>query len=189
MRELAVEFMAEGADADPEHIRPLFAREAGPATPKVDVRAAVFREDPRGDEILLVREPEDRLWSPPGGWADVGESPTEAAVREVREESGYRVRAAKLVALYDRDRHGHPPIPYHVYKLVFLCEILDETPSPEIDSAGVEFFSEEEVPGLSLTRVTPAQVERFFEHHRRPGGPRRVRVRRTGGKTRSRLRP
>ena len=113
MRELAVEFMAEGAGADPEHVRPLFAREAGPATPKVDVRAAVFREDPRGGEILLVREPEDGLWSPPGGWADVGESPTEAAVREVREESGYRVRAAKLVALYDRDRHGHPPIPYH----------------------------------------------------------------------------
>ena len=75
LRELAVEFMAEGAGADPEHVHALFAREAGPATPKVDVRAAVFREGPRGDGILLVREPEDGLWSPPGGWADVGECP------------------------------------------------------------------------------------------------------------------
>lgn len=88
MRKLAVEFMAEGAGADPEHIRPLFAREAGPATPNVDVRSAVFREGPRADEILLVREPEDGLWSPPGGWADVGEPPAEAAVREVRKSPG-----------------------------------------------------------------------------------------------------
>ena len=171
MRELAVEFMAEGVGADPEHVRALFAREAGPATPKVDVRAAVFREGPRGDGILLVREPEDGLWSPPGGWADVGESPTEATVREVREESGYHVRAAKLVALYDRDRHGHPPIPYHVYKLVFLCEILHDAPSSEVDSTGVEFFGEEEIPELSLTRVTPTQVKRFFEHYHRPQLP------------------
>jgi ADP-ribose pyrophosphatase YjhB (NUDIX family) len=98
------------------------------------------------DEILLVKEPEDGLWSPPGGWADVGESPAEAAVREVHEESGYRVRTVKFIALYDRDQHGHPPIPYHVYKLIFLCEILDEAPTPEADSTGV---------GASLKRRSP----------------------------------
>jgi ADP-ribose pyrophosphatase YjhB (NUDIX family) len=164
LQELAVEFMVEGSGADPEHVRALFARETGPATPKVDVRAVVFRDD----EILLVKEPEDGLWSPPGGWADVGESPAEAIVREVHEESGYNVRAVKFIALYDRDRHGHLPIPYHVYKLVFLCEILNEPPSPEVDSTGIGFFAEEEIPELSLTRVTPAQVKRFFEHHRQP---------------------
>src|SRR5918998_1622856 len=79
--------------------------------------------------ILLVKEPEDGSWSLPGGWADVGESAAEAAVREVREESGYTVRAVRLLSAYDRDRHPHPPIPYHVYKLVFLCEILDEPAS------------------------------------------------------------
>lgn len=107
MQELAVEFMAEGSGADLEHLRALFARETGPATPKVDVRAAVFHDD----EILLVKEPEDGLWSPPGGWADVGESPAEAIVREIHEESGYNVRAVKFIALYDRDRHGHPLSP------------------------------------------------------------------------------
>ena len=81
------------------------------------MRAAVFG----GDRILLVKEPEDGSWSLPGGWADVGESPAEAAVREVREESGYRVWAVRLISAYDRDRHGHPPIPYHVYKLVFCA--------------------------------------------------------------------
>ena len=101
--------------------RGLLELETGPATPKVDVRAAVFRSD----EILLVKEPDDGGWSLPGGWADVGESASEAAVREVYEESGYRVRAFKLISDYDRDRQGYPPIPYHVYKLVFLCKILD----------------------------------------------------------------
>jgi ADP-ribose pyrophosphatase YjhB (NUDIX family) len=100
-----------------------------------------------------------------------GRAPTEAAVREVREESGYHVRAAKLVALYERDRHGHPPIPYHVYKLIFLCEILYEAPPSEVDSIGVGFFGEEEIPELSLTRVTPAQVMRFFEHYHQPELP------------------
>jgi hypothetical protein len=70
------------------------------------------------------------------------------------------VQAVRLIWAYDRDRHGHPPIPYHVYKLVFLCEILDATPSPEVDSTGVGFFVEKEIPAPSLTRVNPVQVKR-----------------------------
>ncbi len=167
LRGLAAQLMAEGSGADLERVCDLFEREAGPATPKVDVRVAAFR----GDGILLVKEPEDGLWTPPGGWADVGESAAEAAVRETREESGYEVRAVRLVALYDRDRHGHPPIPYHVYKAVFLCEVLPGEPAPSVDATGVGFFAESALPPLSLTRVTAAQVFRFFEHRRRPGLP------------------
>lgn len=98
----------------------------------------------------------------------MGESPSEAAARETLEESGYRVRPVRLLAAYDRDRHGHPPIPYHVYKLVYLCEILDEMPLSDVDTDGVRFFGEDELPELSVTRVTPAQVSRFFEHHLDP---------------------
>ena len=116
--------------------------------------------------LLPVKEPEDGLWSPPVGWADVGESPAEAAVRAAREESGCRVQAVRLISAYDRDRHGHPPSPDHVYKLVFLCEILDAVPCSSVDAAGFRFLGEEALPGLSLSRVTPAQIERFFEHHR-----------------------
>ena len=92
-------------------------------------------------------------------------------MREVHEESGYRVRAVKLIAAYDRDRQGHTPIPYHVYKLVFLCEIVDATPSEAVDADGVAFFGEHELPELSISRVTPAQIGSFFEHHRHPELP------------------
>ena len=164
LREIAAEILAAHSTEDLDHARRLLALETGPATPKVDVRAAVFGDG----EMLLVKEPDDGGWSLPGGWADVGETLAEAAVREVREESGYRVRAVRLIAAYDRDRQGHTPIPYHVYKLVFLCEILDEPLSQTVDTDGVGFFGEQELPELSISRVTPAQIRSFFEHHRNP---------------------
>ncbi|HET6688669.1 MAG TPA: NUDIX hydrolase [Rubrobacter sp.] len=167
LRDMAAEILAAYSTSTLEEARDLLALETGPATPKVDVRAAVFREG----RILLVKEPGEGGWSLPGGWADVGESPSEAAARETLEESGYRVRPVRLLAAYDRDRHGHPPIPYHVYKLVFLCEILDEVPSSNVDTDEVRFFTEKELPELSITRVTRPQVSRFFEQHLDPGLP------------------
>lgn len=167
LRDVAAEILAAHSQGNIEDSRELLELETGPATPKVDVRAAVFREE----KILLVKEPSDGSWSLPGGWADVGESPAEATVREVYEESGYKVRAVKLLAAYDRDRHGHPPIPYHVYKLVFLCEIMDESPFGEIDTDEAVFFGETEVPELSTSRVTREQITRLFEHHRHPELP------------------
>ena len=167
LRDLAAEILAAHSTGTLEEARDLLALETGPATPKVDVRAAVFREG----RVLLVKEPGERGWSLPGGWADVGEAPSEAAARETLEESGYRVRPVRLLAAYDRDRHGHPPIPYHVYKLVFLCEILDKTPLSDVDTEGVGFFGEEQLPELSISRVTRAQISRFFEQHRDPDRP------------------
>ncbi len=78
----------------------------GYATPKVDVRGSVFRDD----QILLVKERADGLWTLPGGWADVNESPREAVVREIMEESGYHTRANKLLAVWDRAKHQHTPL-------------------------------------------------------------------------------
>src|ERR671920_1127629 len=167
LRDLTAEIIAAHSTGTLEESRDLLALERGPATPKVDVRAAAFQEG----RILLVKEPGDAGWSLPGGWADVGESPSEAAARETLEESGYRVRPLRLLAAYDRDRHGHPPIPYHVYKLVFLCEVLDEVPLSGVDADGVCFFGEQEIPKLSVTRVTRAQISRFFEQYRDPDQP------------------
>ncbi len=176
VREIAAEMMAAQTGADAARLTALLAGEKGHATPKVDVRAVVFRDD----TMLLVRERSDGLWTLPGGWADVGEPPGEAVAREAYEESGYRTRAVKLLALYDRDLHGHPPLPWHVYKLFFRCEILREpgaepaeAPSGaahnETDAVG--FFGDHELPELSLTRVTPAQLARFFAHLRHPEWP------------------
>jgi ADP-ribose pyrophosphatase YjhB (NUDIX family) len=167
LRELAAEMLAAHSTGTLEQASDLLALERGPATPKVDVRAAVFRKG----RILLVKEPGDEGWSLPGGWADVGESPSEAAARETLEESGYRVRPVRLLAAYDRDRHAHPPIPYHVYKLVYFCEILDSAPLTDVDTHGARFFGEHEIPELSVTRVTRAQISRFFEQHRYPALP------------------
>jgi ADP-ribose pyrophosphatase YjhB (NUDIX family) len=167
VREVAAEMMAQGSEGDSEPIRKMFAGQAGYATPKVDLRAVVFREE----KILLVREREDGGWSLPGGWADVEESPADGTVREVREESGYETRAVKLLAVYDRNRHGHPPIPFHAYKLFFLCELLGGTAAHSNETDGVDWFDEEGLPPLSMSRVTAAQIHRFFEHLRNPQWP------------------
>lgn len=167
IRELAAEMVADCANVDPSDVRDLFAGQAGYATPKVDVRGAVFC----GDAILLVKERQDGLWTLPGGWADVNESPAEAVVREVYEESGYRTRAVRLLALYDRNRHGHPPYIFHIYKLFFQCELEGGEPTESLETAGVGFFREDALPELSLARVTPEEIARLFELVRHPEWP------------------
>jgi ADP-ribose pyrophosphatase YjhB (NUDIX family) len=91
--------------------------------------------------------------------------------REVFEESGYRTRAIKLLAVYDRNKHDHPPHPFHIYKLFFLCELTGGDPSPSAETDGVAFFPEDALPELSVGRVTPAQIHRLFEHYRHPDWP------------------
>ena len=161
VRTIAAEVAASRSEATAERIDALFSEESGYATPKLDIRAVVL--DGEG-AVLLVREKEDGLWTLPGGWVDVGESPSEAAEREVKEESGYEVRAVRLLALWDRDKHPHPPIPFHVYKLFFLCELSGGSPlvaSTETD--GVGFFPKDALPELSLGRVLPRQIERLID--------------------------
>ena len=167
VRQVAIEIMAANAGLDLEQARDLFAYEKGYATPKVDVRAVVFKDD----AILLVKERRDGLWTLPGGWADVGDSPSQAVEREVLEESGYKARAVKLLALYDRNKHPHPPHPQHIYKLFFLCELLGGEPKESIETAGVGFFRLDELPPLSLTRVLPEQIAHFFQQRQQANGP------------------
>ena len=164
---LAAEMIAVHAQTDVQTVHTLLASETGHATPKIDVRGVVLRDD----AILLVKERQDGLWTLPGGWADVNESPSEAVVREVLEESGYQTRAVKLLALYDRRKHAHPPHLYHIYKLFFRCELLGGTPAPSLETEAVGFFQEDELPALSIMRVTPAQIARLFEHYRHPNWP------------------
>lgn len=169
VRQVAAEIMATYSQQDPSYVLDLFTQEEGYATPKVDVRAAVFQTD----KILLVQERDDHSWTLPGGWVDVGESPRVAIEREVYEESGYQTRAIKLLAVYDRNhpRHGHPYFRHHVYKLFFHCELLSGTPTQSMETEAAEFFAEDAIPQLSLTRVTPSQIARLFQHYRHPDWP------------------
>jgi ADP-ribose pyrophosphatase YjhB (NUDIX family) len=168
VRRIAAEILESGSGVDQESILNVFNRQSGYATPKVDTRGALFKDD----TILLVLEKEDRGWTLPGGWADVHETPSEAVSREVWEEAGFRVKPVKLAAVWDRSLHGHvPPHPFRIYKLFFLCSIIGGEPKTSNETLDVGFFKEDRIPPLSLGRTTPPEIRRLFEHYRNPSLP------------------
>lgn len=168
VRQIAAEMMTANTAVEAGQVAQFFATESGYATPKVDVRAAIFKDD----AILLVKEKVDGGWTLPGGWADVCESPGENIVREVYEESGFNIRVVKLAAVFDRSKHPHaPPFPFHVYKFFFVGELIDGVATPSVETEAVAFFRQNELPPLSISRVTPAQIEQMFQHYRQPELP------------------
>lgn len=168
IRNIAAEIITSHTDVNLEIVKNLFNGEEGYSTPKVDVRGAVFKNH----KLLMVREKLDGKWTLPGGWADPNETPSQSIEREVFEESGFIVKAKKILAVYDRTKQGHiPPFPYHVYKLFFRCELVGGEKKHSIETDGVDFFSDEEIPELSLSRTTIHQVTRIFEHYRNPTMP------------------
>ena len=150
----------------PEQLLALFGQEAGHATPKVDVRGVSFLEG----RILLARGVDDGLWTLPGGWAEVGETPRAAVEKEMLEEAGASVRAAKVIGIYNRDVRHRPRFPFHGYSVHFLCELVDPALAPPdgVETDAVAFFAEDELPELSR-RVTVERVQHGFEHLRDPG--------------------
>ncbi len=172
---IAAEMLAANGTLGLDTVKALFDAQTGHATPKIDLRGVVFHEN----KILLVQEKLDNYrWTLPGGWADIGESPGEGTAREVYEESGYRVRPVKLLALYDRNKHPHPPFPFHAYKAFFQCELTDperhisaETSASYAETGLVDWFASDALPELAVSRVTAEQIARFFEHLRQPDLP------------------
>ncbi len=164
IQEIASEMISHQSGTEKSEINNFFASEMGHSTPKVDVRGVVFKEN----RILLVKEKVDGKWTVPGGWADVGSTPSENVEREVFEESGYQVKTKKVLAVYDRNKQGHTPFIYHLYKIFFLCEIIGGEAKRGIETDEVEFFAEDKLPELSIRRITEKQIKRFFEHLRNP---------------------
>lgn len=167
VRRIAGEMLSAHSDLQVENVQNLLDGERGYATPKLDVRGVVFREN----RILLVKELADGGWTLPGGFIDVGEPPSRAVEREVWEESGYLVRATKLLAVYDRNQHGHPPYLFHLYKLFIRCELLGGAPADSIETAGADFFTEDDHPPLSIARFTEEELHRMFRHFDQPDLP------------------
>jgi len=164
LRALSVEIMSQYTDVETETIRTLFAGETGYATPKVDIRGVVFEND----KILLVKERIDGAWAIPGGWADVGLSPKEVAVKEVKEEAGLEVKPVRLMGILDKKFHEHPPAPSHVYKIFILCEVAGGQLHGGMETSEVGFFDVDHLPELSVERVTEAQVRKLFDIRHRP---------------------
>ena len=169
LREISVEMVSARLAEDAQTVRAVFASDLGYPTPKVDVRAVVFRKN----ELLLVRERRTQGWTLPGGWADVGDTPSVAAERETLEESGYEVDAEKILALLDKTRHEHPPSLDYTYKVLIGCRLQGGEPrtSHEVDEVG--FFDEDAIARLELDldRTTPGQIALAFAHHRDPTLP------------------
>ena len=160
LKDLSDSILAAELDIPLGKARALWEKEDGYVTPKVDVRGGVFD----GDRVLLVRERSDGRWTLPGGWVDVNDTPSDAVVREIFEESGYRAKATKLAMLVDKNRHPHPPSVHHIYKLFFLCELTGGAARTSNETDGVDFFPVHSLPDLSVGRALRSQIERLYAH-------------------------
>ena len=151
-----------------ERIENYFDKDIGYVTPKVDVRAVVFNNF---GKLLLVKEKKENTWSLPGGWADVGYSPSEVAVKEVMEESGLDVTPKSLFKIIDKSKHSYPASIEYVYKLFFYCETDDYTTSTGVETSDINFFAKEDIeklPNLSLGRNTLEDLLEAFDFHENP---------------------
>ncbi|MBB4826230.1 ADP-ribose pyrophosphatase YjhB (NUDIX family) [Sporosarcina luteola] len=164
LREISVEIMAAHADLEIEKVRGLFTNEDGYQTPKVDVRGVVFKDG----RMLMVKEKADDRWALPGGFCDIGLSPSENIVKEIKEESGYDVYPVRLLALFDNNKHPHPPEAYHYYKIFILCELIGGEATVSEETSMIDFFTEEQLPELSTNRNTESQIQTLFEFLRNP---------------------
>ncbi len=162
LQSAAAEFMAAHADATTEQVLDWINLDRDYPTPKLDVRALILDER---QHILLVREAADGLWTLPGGWCDLNESPADAVVREVMEETGLAVHASRLLALLDKHKHPHPPQIPHALKAFFLCTNPEGTLRQKTnETLAAGYFSPRELLPLSEHRVLASQIEML---HRR----------------------
>jgi ADP-ribose pyrophosphatase YjhB (NUDIX family) len=161
LAEISAEIFAGYTNGSMDELVPIFLAQTGYATPKVDVRGAVIRDG----QLLMVREKVDGNWSMPGGWADVNEAPSTVVEREVWEESGYRVKAQRLLGVYEANHDVAPVQVFHAYKLVFLCDLLGGDATPSIETTDVAFYSPADIPELSTQRTPPRVIERVFAHY------------------------
>lgn len=165
IEQIAFEMLSEISGRSVENILQLYIPETGYPTPKVDLRAGVIKDN----KILLVRERADGCWTLPGGWADVCETPTEGVIREVFEESGFYVAQPRLIAVKDRDVHPYiPKFPFHIYKMIFLCELVSGSPAINIEISDIDFFALDNLPELSASRVLFDDIKLVFDHYNNP---------------------
>lgn len=166
LQEITAEIIASQSSISKESVLESFSIQAGYITPKIDVRGAVVREG----KILLIQERADGRWAMPGGWADLGNAPASVAEREVWEESGFRVKAEKVIAVIDANRI-EPMEFYHAYKIIFLCRLLGGEPRISYETLAVDFFDMNHLPPLSSYRTNEKMVQEVFAHIENPGRP------------------
>lgn len=164
LNEITAEIIQQHTDLEKELVYKVLMNQPGYATPKIDVRAAVVKDG----KILLVQEVTDNCWAMPGGWADIGDLPSEVAVRECKEESGYDVKPGKIIGVFDANRSGRPIEFFHAFKLIFLCEFLGGEAKPSDETLDVNFFDFNILPPLSLNRTNEKHLNEIKLHLSNP---------------------
>ena len=161
LREISAEMISIKSDLDISKVKDLFCNETGYQTPKLDTRAAIFREE----KILLVRENNGK-WSLPGGWCDVNISVGENTVKEVKEESGLDVTADSIIAVQDRAKHNLPVYAYGICKIFVLCSLVGGSFQENLETTGFDYFNEDSLPELATEKNTAEQIKMCFDAHR-----------------------
>jgi len=163
LQEITAEMIERQSELSKESALESFSMQVGYATPKIDVRGAVSQDN----KILLIQERMDGKWAMPGGWADLGNAPASVAEREVWEESGYRVKAEKVIAVIDANRI-EPLEFYHAFKIIFLCSLIGGEPQTSHETMAVGFFDFNDLPPLSIYRTNEDMLREVFAHVQDP---------------------
>ena len=161
IREISAEMMSAMSELPTEQVKGLFCNEIGYQTPKIDTRAAIFKDD----KILLVHE-NNGTWALPGGWCDVNVSVAENTIKEVKEEAGLDVTVEKVIAVQDRAKHNLPLYAYGVCKIFMLCIVVGGNFEPNIETVGFDYFEEDNLPNLANEKNNIEQIKLCFEAYR-----------------------
>ena len=164
LREIAAEMLAEKTDLSLEKVKELFCGETGYQTPKLDTRAAIFKDG----KILLTHE-KNGTWALPGGWVDVLESVGSNTIKEVQEETGLEAEAVRLIAVQDRNRHNKPVYAYSVCKIFVLCEAVGGEFKENSETTEIGYFALSELPTpLAEEKNNREQIEMCFKAYLNP---------------------
>lgn len=158
LRDIAAEMLSYKTEIPKDKVKSLFCNETGYQTPKLDTRAAIFKDH----KILLVHE-KNGTWSLPGGWVDVLESVASNTVKEVREEAGITVEPERLIAVQDRNRHNVPVYAYGICKIFVLCRLIGGAFQQNIETTETGWFSLEHLPLLAEEKCNEEQIRMCFE--------------------------
>jgi len=158
--EIAAEIISEHSESESKELSKILLAHPGYATPKIDVRAAVISQN----KILLVQERTDNCWAMPGGWADVGDLPSEVAIRETKEESGFDVQPQKIIGVFDANRSGRPLEFFHAFKIIFLCELIGGEATGSDETIEAKFFPFENLPAFSQNRTNQKHIDEILKH-------------------------
>ena len=162
LREIAAEIIEEKSNISLEKVKDLFCNENGYQTPKIDTRAAIFKDD----KILLTHE-NNGTWAMPGGWCDVLESVASNTIKEVKEETGLDVETIKIIAVQDRNKHNKPIYAYGVCKIFVLCNVIGGEFTENIETTEIKYFSLDEIPNnLAEEKTNNEQIEMCFKAYK-----------------------